>query len=556
MFGFLERAARKTAAALCHPLILLLGFVRSIADSIRALARQFRLSYLPPMMIYLAYGASTITAVVGTFFVKDHLTLAPQTLAALLFWASIPWALKMPLGHLVDLLWPWKTWLIYLGALTITSSIGIMYGLIAYPAQMTEYLDMNTWYVIAVLLAPIGYVIQDVVADAMTVEAVPSLDSEGKPIEEETLRRMHTAMQTFGRVAFIFGGIAIGLLNVFAFSDVQNLDQAGRLGVYRTIYGWAFAIPLVSIGGVVLAAFLKRSGSMQPRSLEPGESTNPNWMILGGSLVYVCFTVLIGGLDTILEVLGIDAAHYMILDSLVTYKEEIVFAGSLSIVLFLMGGLLKHLDVAARGAFIGTAMVMFVFRAVPTPGDGATWWQIDVLGFDQQFQSILLLTANAITLFIMALYLRFLSEKPLMYTYGLLSAMGLVFALPTVGMYYGLHNWTAQLTGGWIDARFIALVNTALESPLGQVAMIPSLAWTASIAPRHLKATFFAVISSFANVALSASWLGTKYLNQVWPVERGEYGNLGAILIVAAIIGFSAPIIAIIIAKLAKLKSW
>ncbi|MFO0766452.1 MAG: hypothetical protein U0231_06580 [Nitrospiraceae bacterium] len=43
-------------------------------------------------------------------------------------------------------------------------------------------------------------------------------------------------------------------------------------------------------------------------------------------------------------------------------------------------------------------------------------------------------------------------------------------------MYYGLHQWTSALTGGLIDARFIALVNTALESPMGQIAMIPLLA--------------------------------------------------------------------------------
>jgi len=40
------------------------------------------------------------------------------------------------------------------------------------------------------------------------------------------------------------------------------------------------------------------------------------------------------------------------------------------------------------------------------------------------------------------------------------------------------------------------------------------LAWIAKNAPAHLKATFFAVFASFTNLALSASALGTKYLNQ------------------------------------------
>ncbi|KIO47631.1 membrane protein, partial [Nitrosospira sp. NpAV] len=83
-----------------------------------------------------------------------------------------------------------------------------------------------------------------------------------------------------------------------------------------------------------------------------------------------------------------------------------------------------------------------------------------------------------------------------------------------------LHVWTAAHTGGIIDARFIAVIDTALESPLGQIAMIPMLAWIANSAPEKLKATFFAVMASFTNLALSASQLTTKYINQIFTVTR------------------------------------
>ena len=46
---------------------------------------------------------------------------------------------------------------------------------------------------------------------------------------------------------------------------------------------------------------------------------------------------------------------------------------------------------AAQRTLIGTALLIFVFRAMPTPGAGSTWWMIDVLGFDQQFLSVLAL---------------------------------------------------------------------------------------------------------------------------------------------------------------------
>ena len=69
------------------------------------LGRQFKWTYLPPLMIYVAAGISGLTGIVGTFFVKDYLNLSAAFLAGLGFWAGIPWALKMPLGHLVDLIW-------------------------------------------------------------------------------------------------------------------------------------------------------------------------------------------------------------------------------------------------------------------------------------------------------------------------------------------------------------------------------------------------------------------------------------------------------------------
>jgi hypothetical protein len=47
------------------------------------LARQFRLSYLPPLMIYVAAGVSGLTGIVGTFFVKDYLNLSAAFLAGL-----------------------------------------------------------------------------------------------------------------------------------------------------------------------------------------------------------------------------------------------------------------------------------------------------------------------------------------------------------------------------------------------------------------------------------------------------------------------------------------
>ena len=56
------------------------------------------------------------------------------------------------------------------------------------------------------------------------------------------------------------------------------------------------------------------------------------------------------------------------------------------------------------------------------------------------------------------------------------------------------------------------------------------LAWIANSAPDKLKATYFAVMASFTNLALSAAHLGTKYLNQFFVVTREvKDGATGAV---------------------------
>ncbi len=83
--------------------------IRKFSATVVELGRQIRVDYLPPLMVYAAAGISGLTAIVGTFFIKEYLGLSAEFLAMLGFWAGIPWVLKMPLGHLVDLIWPWKS---------------------------------------------------------------------------------------------------------------------------------------------------------------------------------------------------------------------------------------------------------------------------------------------------------------------------------------------------------------------------------------------------------------------------------------------------------------
>lgn len=534
---------------------------RWLDRTILELGREMRLSYLPPLMVYMAAGIAGLTSIVGTFFVKDYLNLSAEFLAALAFWAGIPWALKMPLGHLVDLIWRYKAGLVFVGAGMIAASLFVMLGLLASPDAMAEIMSVEAWFVISALLAPVGYVVQDVVADAMTVEAVPRVDSDGKAIDPATLRLMHTTMQTLGRVAIIGGGVFVSLLNVLMFQDVDAMPEAQKVEIYIRIYSYALAIPIISVLGVVLGGMMTRRHLRQLRArgiaheaaaemaFGRDEKTEPNWWILGGGLVFVVFTVGMGLSD-------------------ISLNKEIIFLGSMAIVLFLMSRLIKVLEPDDRLVLVGTAVIIFVYRAMPTPGAGQSWWMIDELGFDQQFLAVLSLIASVLTLFGMFLFRRFMAERSIAYVIVFLTIASSLLYLPIIGMFYGLHEVTASLTGGVVDARFIALVDTALESPLGQIAMIPMLAWIANSAPANLKATFFAVMASFTNLALSASQLGTKYLNQVFTVSRevkdratdtitvpADYSELGLLMWSAMLLGLLVPIAAVVLIRFSPFRS-
>ena len=532
-----------------------------VERNIVGVVRQVRVDYMPPLMVYAAAGISGLTAIVGTFFIKEYLGLSAEFLAMLGFWAGIPWVLKMPLGHLVDLIWRWKSWMVGVGAGLIAASLLIMLALIRSAATGMPYMSVEAWYVLSTLLAPIGYVVQDVVADAMTVEAVPKVDPNGRLHDERELKQMHTTMQMLGRMAIVGGGISVSLVNIVLFRGVSGMSEAEQVATYADIYSLALLIPVMSVLGVALAAVLRRtrrsrlqrqgfSAEEIGRLLDTQEERpRANWWLLAGSLVFVVFTLTMGL-------------------SRVPYDQEIIFAGSMAIVIVLMLKLVQVLSPAARHTLVGTAIVIFVYRALPGPGAGYTWWEIDDLGFDQQFIAKLSLIASTLALGGMLVFRRFMAERSIAYVVGFLTIVGTILTLPNVGLFYGLHEWTAAHSNGIVDARFIAVIDLALEAPFGQVAMIPMLAWIANSAPSHLKATFFAVMASFANLALSLSQLGTKYANQIFTITRevrdavsdavttpADYSELGILLICLTVLNLLLPFLAIVIVRNSRLRS-
>jgi hypothetical protein len=532
-------------------------YQRTLVD----LVHQLRWTFLPPLMVYFAAGISGLTAIVGTFFVKEYLSLSAAFLASLAFWAGVPWTLKIPLGHLVDIMWRWKFLLVYAGAALISASLLIMYGLIAHTSMMRAVAPVEVWFVISALLAPSGYVVQDTVADAMSVEAVPKIEADGRRLSDDETKALHTTMQTLGRFALISGFVFVAAINIILFDGVEGMAQEQKADVYARVYQMALIIPVVSISGVILSQIFQRQRARQLRNAglsdeeidtliyAPSDPTTPSMLIFGAGLAYVTLTFAVGL-------------------SGMAYAQEIVFVTSMAIVVTLIWKLIERLPEDSARTLVGTAVIIFVFRAVPLPGEGATWFTIDRLGFDQQFLAVLSLIASVLTLAGMIVLRPLMANHTIAYIVVVLTLAAGVLSLPNIGLYYGVHEWTAAMTGGVVDARFIAIVNTTLESPLGQIAMIPMLAWIARNAPADLKATFFAVMASFTNLALSASSLLTKYLNQIFTVTRearspetgvvvaaADYSELGVLLITVAVIGLLLPLLTVFLVQRSRLAT-
>jgi hypothetical protein len=490
---------------------------RRVCGAAAALARDLRWSYLPPLMVYFAAGVSGFTGIIEAFFVKEKLGLSPAVLASLGFWAGLPWAMKMPLGHLVDRYWQRKALFVHIGAALMAASLLIMVGLTGHPDWMSAMLPLDAWYVFSVMLSPIGFVLQDIVADAMTVEAVPTRRADGTEYPEPEQQRMHVTMQTLGRMAIVGGGALVAGAG----------GWLARTLSYEAMYWISLSVPAISVLGVLIAAATRRR--QRSRGGFPAEATAAeppplNAHILGAGAAFVGLSLLLG--------LG-----------RVPFNEEIIFCGSLAVIVFLMRRLLSDLDPDRRRAIVVVAVIIFVFRAAPGTGAGGGWWQMEGLGFDEAFMGTLRQVSSLLAIGGMLALRSWMIRRPVPYLVVFLSLYGTVMTLPFLGMFYGLHEWTEAHLG--FGARTIALVDTMADSPLGQVAMIPMLAWIAKEAPRDRKATYFAVMAAFTNLALSASQLGTKYLNRIFVVERGRYDELGQLMIAAMILGLVLPVAAV-----------
>ncbi len=470
--------------------------------------RALRMRYIPLLLIYFSYGSSIFTAIAENFWVKDTLEMSASDLAELAVWLTVPWTIKMIFGQMVDsvkIFGSNRRSYVYIGAILITLSSVLMIAVVG-DYSIVQNFSKKFIYVIASIIAIVGFVIQDVVADTMTTEVVDKSQSKDK-INQELATIQVLARLSLGLAIFLTGWVGGELADVF--SDNREV-----------VFMIALFVPLLSILGVSLV-------KLNTVAISP-----VNKQVLFGGLIFAIFIVLMGYND-------------------VPYSQEIVFIVSLVVVLYLLQGLINDLDTATIRRIKMAMIVIFVYRAMPSVGVSLSWWQIDVLGFDESFFAKLSAIGGGIALAGMWFSAKFIIKRNIAEVLIFLTIVGTLLSLPIVAMYYDVHIWLG------IDARTIALVDTAIASPFNYISQVLMLTLVAIHAPEGKKGTWFALMASLMNIALAAGGLLTKYLNNFFVVSREvitdgvvtsvqNYTELGGLLWIVIGVGFVIPIAVIL----------
>jgi hypothetical protein len=463
----------------------------------------FKREHLPPMMVYFAAGAAGLTSVASQFWIKEKLSLSPADLAGLAVWLGLPAVMKMVIGELVDtrpIFGSQRRAYIFIGAALVALSLLILAG--AASGRLT-FAQPDKLYYLASILSAIGFVVQDVAADAMTTEVVARTNADGTPRAEKEVNAELAMVQVLGRLFLSAGAISVSLLGGYLASIWS------RSGVFAA----GLVVPLISVAGALLVA------------VDSSDRRPTDWRILGGGIAFGLGVLILGLLE-------------------VPFAQEITFVVSLVVIGAMLARVTADIDPAVRKRIFYASLIIFWFRAYPNVGDGMRWFQIDRYGFDERFFGMLDFIGN-ICMFVTAWALAgAISRVRVTSVLVWLTVISTVLAVPALVLVFeGTMRAIEAATG--IGPRSVALVDSAVQSPISNLAMIPMLTLIAINAPAKSRAVWFSLMASFMNTALTAGDLMTKSMNMMFVVDRGQYTALPALTVWVTIIAFILPITAV-----------
>ena len=281
----------------------------------------------------------------------------------------LPWTVKMVFGELVDtvpIFGSQRKSYVLLGAVLMAAGLFILAGT---AGRWLHFAKADHLYILGAMLIAIGTVVQDVVADAMSTEVVSRTDAQGNERSDNDVRVELGMVQVLGRLAVSAGVLAVAGLSGWLANFMPRQD----------VFLVGLIIPAISVAGV----FLRGTETMERRPID--------WRILGGGIVF----------GAIVVVLGVGG---------VPFGQEIIFVISMAVVCYMLVLVTAELDHNTRMGILFSTIIVFAFRAAPTVGDGFFWWTLDELNFDAAFYGTLRQTGAILSIAVMWLFARQLTE--------------------------------------------------------------------------------------------------------------------------------------------------
>ena len=202
-------------------------------------------------------------------------------------------------------------------------------------------------------------------------------------------------VQVLGRLSLSFG--------IFVVAGLSGL--LAQWLSYQTVFLLGLIVPLISISGALMVR------------LETSEQRPTDWRILGGGLVFgACVTLLA-------------------LSSL-PLRQEIVFALSMAVVIWMLARVTSEIDHQTRMRIVYAAIIIFAFRATPGVGEGYRWFAIDVLGFDEGFYGVLQQVGATIAIVAAWLLSDLITRKPAATVLLWLTVLGTILSLPNLALVF------------------------------------------------------------------------------------------------------------------------
>ena len=468
--------------------------IQYVRENLQIIALGFKSRYSGIMFVYSFYGIlSVLTQVPQIFWYKNNLSLTATELIELGIWGMLPWTLKIAFSQFIENIPIFgNSRKSYIVVGSIVFAIGNLF--LALVAENILFWSIYHQLLVANFLIQAGLVIQDIVADTLCAELV-----EHKLPSEQRKKEL-AAIQITGRMCTV----------IFTFFTVGLSSYLGNKLPFKQIVYFEIILGLITI----LSIFFIKEPTI--------ERQKPNLRI-----IIPAFAIAL--LSLFFELSGFK------------FTQEILIFVNFLFLYIIFKNFYKDFDHHTIYKLKVLAIVIFSYKATPELGQAINWWQIDILGFDQQFFANLRQTSYLLAFFITMFLSHFIVKQDIIKVILYMTLFKTIIFIPYIAMSFGFHDWTMEHFG--FGARTIAIGEILRDRPSTTVIMAAIFTIASFLAPKDNKPTWFALIACFLNLGHMFSILSGKWLNQLFVIERGQYQEVSALLISNFALCLALPLI-------------